>query len=47
MAVRAAPLHATADGDDRCHSGRNGYNPAARVGTLDGFNVIQLLRELY
>jgi kumamolisin len=42
-----APLHVIAYGDNWFYNGRNGYSPAAGVGTLDVFNFAQLLRELY
>jgi subtilase family serine protease len=42
-----APLHVISYGDNWFYNGRNGYSPAAGVGTLDVFNFAQLLRELY
>jgi subtilase family serine protease len=41
---RGAPLHAIAYGDNWFYDGRNGYSPAAGLGTLDVFNFAQVLR---
>jgi kumamolisin len=40
-------LHAITDGDNWFYQGRNGYSPAAGLGTLDVANFSQLLRNLF
>jgi kumamolisin len=42
-----APLHAIAYGDNWFYNGRNGYNPAAGLGTLDVANFAAFMRLLY
>jgi subtilase family serine protease len=42
-----APLHAIAYGDNWFYYGRNGYNPAAGLGTLDVANFADILRGLF
>jgi kumamolisin len=42
-----APLHAITDGDNWFYSGRNGYSPAAGLGTLDVANFAHILRDLF
>lgn len=42
-----APLHAIAYGDNWFYQGRNGYNPAAGLGTLDVANFAEILRGLF
>jgi kumamolisin len=42
---RGAPLHAIAYGDNWFYHGRNGYNPAAGLGTLDVANFAEFLRD--
>ncbi len=42
---RGAPLRAIAYGDNWFYDGRNGYSPAAGLGTLDVFNFAQVLRH--
>jgi subtilase family serine protease len=39
-----APLHAIKDGDNWFYHGRNGYSPAAGLGTLDVANFAEALR---
>jgi subtilase family serine protease len=41
---RRAPLHAIAYGDNWFYYGRNGYSPAAGLGTVDVANFAQFLR---
>lgn len=40
-----APLHAIASGDNWFYTGRNGYSPAAGLGTLDVANFAQILKD--
>jgi subtilase family serine protease len=40
-----APLHAIAYGDNWFYYGRNGYSPAAGLGTLDVANFAETLRD--
>ena len=42
-----APLHAIAYGDNWFYYGRNGYSPAAGLGTLDVANFAEYLRDLF
>jgi kumamolisin len=42
-----APMHAIADGDNWFYSGRNGYSPAAGLGTLDVANFAHALHDLF
>jgi kumamolisin len=42
-----APLHAIAYGDNWFYYGRNGYSPAAGVGTLDVANFAETLRGVF
>jgi kumamolisin len=42
-----APLNVIKDGDNWFYSGRNGYSPAAGLGTLDVANFAQTLRILF
>jgi kumamolisin len=44
---RAAPMHAIAFGDNWFYAGRNGYNPAAGLGTLDVSNFAETLRDQF
>jgi kumamolisin len=39
-----AVLHTIAAGDNWFYYGRNGYSPAAGLGTIDVFNLSQVLR---
>jgi kumamolisin len=39
------PLHAIAHGDNWFYHGRNGYSPAAGLGTIDVWNLAQILRS--
>ena len=41
------PLHAIAYGDNWFYKGRNGYSPAAGLGTLDVWNFAEFLRDLF
>ena len=41
------PLHAIVDGDNWFYKGRNGYSPAAGLGTIDVANFAQFLRDLF
>ena len=41
------PLHAIAYGDNWFYNGRNGYNPAAGLGTLDVWNFAERLGGLF
>jgi kumamolisin len=41
------PLHAIADGDNWFYHGRNGYSPAAGLGTLDVWNFAKFLRSQF
>jgi kumamolisin len=41
-----APLHAITSGNNWFYQGRNGYSPAAGLGTLDVWNFAQILRNL-
>jgi subtilase family serine protease len=43
--IAGAPLHAISTGDNWFYNGRNGYSPAAGLGTLDVANFAQILRE--
>jgi kumamolisin len=40
-----APLHAITTGDNWFYTGRNGYSPAAGLGTLDVANFAQILKD--
>lgn len=40
----APPMHPIAEGDNWFYHGRNSYNPAAGLGTLDVFNFAEFLR---
>jgi kumamolisin len=42
-----APLHVISDGDNWFYKGRNGYSPAAGLGTMDVANFAQFLRNLF
>jgi kumamolisin len=42
-----APLHVITDGDNWFYKGRNGYSPAAGLGTMDVANFAQFLRNLF
>ena len=42
-----APLHVINSGDNWFYQGRNGYSPAAGLGTIDVANFAQFLRELF
>lgn len=42
---RGPPLHPIAYGDNWFYYGRNGYSPAAGLGTLDVWNFAELLRD--
>ncbi len=42
-----APLHVITDGDNWFYKGRNGYSPAAGLGTIDVANFAQFLRNLF
>jgi kumamolisin len=42
-----APLHAITDGDNWFYQGRNGYSPAAGLGTIDVANFAQFLKSLF
>jgi kumamolisin len=42
-----APLHAIAYGDNWFYRGRNGYSPAAGLGTLDVANFAEILRDQF
>jgi kumamolisin len=42
-----APLHVISAGDNGFYQGRNGYSPAAGLGTIDVANFAQFLRELF
>ena len=42
-----APLHVIRAGDNGFYQGRNGYSPAAGLGTIDVANFAQFLRELF
>jgi len=44
---RNAPLHAIAYGDNWFYYGRNGYSPAAGLGTLDVANFAEFLRSSF
>jgi kumamolisin len=39
------PLHAIAYGDNWFYNGRNGYSPAAGLGTIDVWNLAQVLKS--
>jgi kumamolisin len=41
------PLHAIADGDNWFYHGRDGYSPAAGLGTLDVWNFAEFLRGVF
>jgi len=41
------PLHVISDGDNWFYKGRNGYSPAAGLGTIDVANFAQVLRALF
>ncbi len=41
------PLHVIADGDNWFYKARNGYSPAAGLGTIDVANFAQFLRDLF
>jgi hypothetical protein len=40
-------LHAIKDGDNWFYSGRNGYSPAAGLGTLDVAHFAEALHALF
>jgi hypothetical protein len=40
----AAAIHPIAAGDNWFYYGRNGYSPAAGLGTIDVFNLSKVLR---
>jgi kumamolisin len=42
-----APLHVISAGNNGFYQGRNGYSPAAGLGTIDVANFAQFLRELF
>ena len=42
-----APLHVISTGDNWFYQGRNGYRPAAGLGTIDVANFAQFLRNLF
>jgi subtilase family serine protease len=42
-----APLHVIDAGDNWFYQGRNGYSPAAGLGTIDVANFAQFLRNLF
>src|ERR1700722_9013105 len=42
-----APLHVISTGDNWFYHGRNGYSPAAGLGTIDVANFAQFLRNLF
>lgn len=42
-----APLHVITDGDNWFYKGRNGYSPAAGLGTMDVANFAQFLHNLF
>jgi kumamolisin len=42
-----APLHVISAGDNWFYQGRNGYSPAAGLGTIDVANLAQILRNLF
>jgi kumamolisin len=44
-AKSGAPFHAIAYGDNWFYDGRNGYSPAAGLGTLDVANFAEILRD--